>query len=132
MNEKKNKGPLIVIILSCLVIVAAVVIAILYFSGVIGNKSRNGTYEGTVSLYGYDVEVTLKLEDNDGELRLHYPDDVEDKDYVQSFKASWDGDTLKMDSSGNILKAKYSEANKTFTISGSDFLGADIVVGKKK
>ncbi len=126
----KKKGPLIVCIISGVVIVASVLIAILYFSGVIGNKSRNGTYKGTVSLYGYDVEVTLKVEDNNGELRLHYPDDAEDKDYVQGFNASWDGDTLEMDAGGNILKAKYSDSNKTLTISGADFLGEDIVVGK--
>ncbi|MCR4608593.1 MAG: hypothetical protein K5750_02710 [Eubacterium sp.] len=130
MDEKK-KGPLIVGIISGVVIVAAIAIAILYFSGVIGNKSRNGTYVGTVSLYGYDVEVTLKIEDKDGELRLHYPDDPDSKDYVQSFKVTWDGDTLKMDAGGNILKAKYNDSNKTLSIAGSDFLGADIVVGKK-
>ncbi len=130
MKEKK-KGPLIVGIISGLVIIAAAVVAILYFTGVIGNKSRNGTYEGTVSLYGYDVEVTIKVEDKDGEMRLHYPDDEAEKDYVQKFKVTWDDDTLKMDAGGNILNARYSKSNKTLTISGADFLGADIVVGKK-
>ena len=130
--EGKKKGPLIIGIISGVVIVASIVIAILYFTGTIGTKGRNGTYEGTVSMYGYDVAVTIKIDGEDGELRMHYPDDAESQDYVQSFTASWDGDTLKMNAGGNILKAKDNDKNETLSIAGGDFLGADIVVGKKK